>query len=99
MNVSMSIPEEIYKKAAEVARAQQIPIDDVFASAVAEQLSAWDRLQQRAARITLKRRKMKQAFRVARKDLSYPAIAKPAHAIVKNEMLSGRLCSSGVHGQ
>ena len=49
MNVSMSIPEEIYKKAAEVARAQQIPIDDVFASAVAEQLSAWDRLQQRAA--------------------------------------------------
>ena len=50
MNVSMSIPEELYKKAAEVARAQQIPIDDVFAAAVAEQLSAWDRLQDRAAR-------------------------------------------------
>ena len=50
MNVSMSIPEEIYKKAAEVARLQQIPIEHVFAAAVAEQLSAWDRLQQRAAR-------------------------------------------------
>ena len=50
MNVSMSIPEELYRKAAEVARVQQIPIDEVFASAVDQQLSACDRLQQRADR-------------------------------------------------
>jgi hypothetical protein len=50
MNVSVSIPEELYRKAAEVARAQQIPVDEVFASAVADHLSAWDRLQEKAAR-------------------------------------------------
>jgi hypothetical protein len=50
MSVSVSVPEELYQKAVEIARAQRVSVDEVFASAFAEQLSAWERLQQRAAR-------------------------------------------------
>ena len=50
MSVSISVPEELYRKAAEIAEAQHVSVDEVFASAFAEQLSAWDRLKQRAAR-------------------------------------------------
>lgn len=49
MSVRVSIPDELYEKAAEIARAQQVSVDDLFASAFAEQLSAWERLRQRAA--------------------------------------------------
>ena len=41
--------EDLYQKAAEIAEAQHVPVDDVFASAFVEQLAAWDRLKQRAA--------------------------------------------------
>jgi hypothetical protein len=50
MSVSVSVPEDLYRKAVEIADAQRITVDEVFASAFAEQLSAWQRLQQRAAR-------------------------------------------------
>jgi hypothetical protein len=40
------------RTAAEIAKAQQVSVDEVFASAFSEQLSAWERLQQRAARGT-----------------------------------------------
>ena len=52
MSVSLSVPDELYQKAVEIANAQRVSVDDVFASAFAEQLSAWERLQQRAARGT-----------------------------------------------
>jgi hypothetical protein len=52
MSVSVSVPEELYQKAVEIARAQRVSVDEVFASAFAEHLSAWERLQQRAARGT-----------------------------------------------
>jgi len=52
MSVSVSVPEELYQKAVEIADAQRVSVDEVFASAFAEQLSAWQRLQQRAARGT-----------------------------------------------
>lgn len=37
MSVSVSVPEELYQKAVEIARAQRVSVDEVFASAFAEQ--------------------------------------------------------------
>jgi hypothetical protein len=48
MNVSVSVPDELYQKALEIAKAQRVSVDEVFASAFTEQLSAWKRLQRRA---------------------------------------------------
>lgn len=50
MSVTVSIPDDLHKKAVEIAKAQRISVDEVFASAFAEQLAAWERLQRRAAR-------------------------------------------------
>jgi hypothetical protein len=50
MNVNVQVPEELYQKAVEIANEQHVSVDDLFASAFIEQLSAWERLQQRAAR-------------------------------------------------
>lgn len=49
MSISVSVPEELYKKAIVIAEAQHVSVDEVFASAFAEQLAVWERLQQRAA--------------------------------------------------
>jgi hypothetical protein len=49
MSVIINVPEELYQKAVEIAEAQHVPVDEVFASAFVEQLAAWDRLKQRAA--------------------------------------------------
>jgi hypothetical protein len=46
----ITIPEDLYNKALEIAKAQNMPVDEVFASAFSEHLAAWERLQQRAAR-------------------------------------------------
>jgi hypothetical protein len=48
MSVSVSVPEELHKKAVEIAKARRVSVDEVFASAFLEQLAAWERLQQRA---------------------------------------------------
>ena len=50
MTVSVSVPEELYSKAVEIATAQRVSVDEVFASAFAQQLALWETLQQRAAR-------------------------------------------------
>ena len=50
MSVSVSVPEELYEKAAAIAKVQNVSVDEVFASAFAEHLAAWDRLRRRAAR-------------------------------------------------
>jgi hypothetical protein len=55
MSVSVRVPEELYQKAVEIAQAQRVSVDDVFASAFAEQVSAWERLQQRASRGSLEK--------------------------------------------
>ena len=52
MSVNVSVPEDLYRKAVEIAKAQQVSVDEVFASAFAEQLAAWERLKQRATRGT-----------------------------------------------
>ena len=50
MSIKVSVPEDLYRKAAEIAEAQHISVDDVFASAFADQVAAWERPQERAAR-------------------------------------------------
>jgi hypothetical protein len=50
MTVSVNIPEELYRQAREIAESQHVSVDDVLSSAFAEQLAAWERLKQRAAR-------------------------------------------------
>ena len=50
MSVSVKVPDELYQKAVEIANVQRVSVDEVFASAFAEQLSVWERVQQRAAR-------------------------------------------------
>lgn len=50
MNVNVSVPDELYQKAVEIAETQHVSVDEVFASAFVEQLAAWERLKERAAR-------------------------------------------------
>lgn len=50
MSVNVSVPDDLYKKAAEISNARHVSVEEVFASAFAEQLSSWERLQTRAAR-------------------------------------------------
>jgi hypothetical protein len=46
ISISVSVPEDLHKKAVEIAEAQRVSVDEVFASAFVEQLAAWERLQQ-----------------------------------------------------
>jgi len=50
LSISVNIPDDLYRPAREIADAQQLSVDDVIASAFAEQVAVWDRLKQRAAR-------------------------------------------------
>jgi len=50
MSRSISVPDELYQKAAAIAKSQNVPVDEVFASAFLEQLAAWERLRHRASR-------------------------------------------------
>jgi hypothetical protein len=50
MSVSVSIPDELYQKAVELAKLRRVSVDEIFASAFAEHLSVWERLQQRTTR-------------------------------------------------
>ena len=50
MNISISVPEELYNKAVEIAEAQRVSVDDVFASAFAQQLAVEAQLRERANR-------------------------------------------------
>ena len=49
MSLTVSVPEELYRKAAEIAESQHVSVDEVFAAAFAEQLAAWERLRRRAS--------------------------------------------------
>ena len=50
MTVSVNIPDDLYRQAREIADSQHVSVDDVISSAFAEQMAAWERLKQRAAR-------------------------------------------------
>jgi hypothetical protein len=50
MNVSVNIPEELYRRASEVAAAENIPVDELFASAFEERILEFERLKEKASR-------------------------------------------------
>ncbi|MGA7415343.1 MAG: hypothetical protein WBW33_33025 [Bryobacteraceae bacterium] len=50
MSISINIPDELYQQALMIAETHHVPIDEVFASAFADQLAVWQRLQQRVVR-------------------------------------------------
>ncbi len=50
MSVSINISEELYDQARVIAGGQNIAVEDLFASAFADYLATWQRIQERAAR-------------------------------------------------
>ncbi|MCC6590928.1 MAG: hypothetical protein IT168_29835 [Bryobacterales bacterium] len=50
MNVNIEIPEDLYDKAAKIARTQQMSVADLFAAACEAHVAAWERVQSRARR-------------------------------------------------
>ena len=50
MIVSVEVPKEIYDRASEIAQSQSISVTDVFVTAFAEHIAAWERLEKRAER-------------------------------------------------
>jgi hypothetical protein len=49
MNVSVNIPDDLYRQARELADSRKVSVDDVITSAFAQQMVAWERLKNRAA--------------------------------------------------
>ena len=50
MTLNITLPDSLYKKAMEVAEREQVSVERVVYSALAEQLRALERLDERAAR-------------------------------------------------
>ncbi len=50
MNVSFNVPEELYRRATEMAAAENISVDDLFVSAFEERLLEFERLKEKASR-------------------------------------------------
>ena len=50
MTLNVTLPDSLYKKAMEVAERERISVERVVYSALAEQMNALERLEERAAR-------------------------------------------------
>ncbi len=50
MSITVNVPEELYRRASEVAAAENISVDDLFASAFEERLLEFERLKEKASR-------------------------------------------------
>ena len=50
MTLNVTLPDSLYRKAVELAEREHISVERVVYSALAEQLSALDRLEERVAR-------------------------------------------------
>jgi len=48
MSVSVNVPEELYRRAAEVAAAENVSVDDLFASAFDARLLELERFKEKA---------------------------------------------------
>ena len=48
MSVSINLPEDLYQQAVVIAKSRKVPVDEIIASAFAEQIAIW-RLKERAA--------------------------------------------------
>jgi hypothetical protein len=71
MNVSVNVPEELYRRATEVAAGENIPVDDLFAAAFEERLLKFERLKEKASRGSYQK-----YLRVMSKS---PAVEPPEH--------------------
>jgi hypothetical protein len=49
MSVRVNIPEELYRRASEIAAAENMSVDDLFASAFEERLLELERLKEKAS--------------------------------------------------
>jgi hypothetical protein len=52
MTLNITLPDSLYQKAVEVAQREHISVERVVYSALAEQMKALERLEERAARST-----------------------------------------------
>jgi predicted DNA-binding ribbon-helix-helix protein len=52
---SVQLPDDVYKRAAELAEADHVSVDKLVAAIVSERANDWSRLQARAARGSLKK--------------------------------------------
>ena len=50
MTLTVTVPDAVYRQIAELAAQQQVSVERIVAAALAEQLSGWSRIQQRAER-------------------------------------------------
>ncbi len=50
MSVSVNIPEELYRRASEVAATEKVSVDELFASAFEERILEFERLKEKASR-------------------------------------------------
>jgi hypothetical protein len=48
VTVNVEVSEDVFNRAAEIARSQRITVADVFAAACTEHIAAWERLQRRS---------------------------------------------------
>ena len=50
MNLTINVSEELYRRAVEVAAAENVSVEDLFAAAFQERLLELERLKERAAK-------------------------------------------------
>ncbi len=50
MRVTINVPDELYDEARAVSEAHRVPVEEIFVSAFADQLAAWQRLRERCVR-------------------------------------------------
>ena len=50
MNLTINVPDAIYRRAAEVAAVEKVSIEELFASAFEERILEFERLKEKAAK-------------------------------------------------
>jgi hypothetical protein len=50
MNLTINVPEELYESAKQIAAAENISVEELFASAFEERILEFERLKEKAAR-------------------------------------------------
>lgn len=50
MNLTIKIPEQLYESAKQIAAAENVSVEELFASAFEERILEFERLKERAAR-------------------------------------------------
>jgi hypothetical protein len=50
MNLTINIPEELYESAKQIAAAENVSVEELFASAFEERILEFERLKEKAAR-------------------------------------------------